>query len=172
MGYALFANRKLYYTNLVYSLQSQLDNITQQKMSLATFSANISDGIVTVEEIASDATNLNNYIDYLYGAEEYQNLADDEGGAATSISEIGSMAVEQNDSDEYLAAIAEQLNTSVNEAYAKQYSKQLEARENELDLKQGQIETKLTAAQKELEAVEDAEAKAIENATPKYSGLG
>ena len=120
MGYALFANRKIYYTNLVFTLQSKLDNIMQQKQSLLNFSANISDGKVTVDEIASDATNFNNYSEYLQGADAYINTADDEGGAATSIGEIGAMASEQNNSEEYLASIAEMLNQSVNEEYAKQ----------------------------------------------------
>ena len=65
MGYALFANRKIFYTNLIFTLQSRLDNIMQQKNSLLNFSANISDGKVTVEEIASDPTNFNNYSEYL-----------------------------------------------------------------------------------------------------------
>ncbi len=172
MGYALFANRKLYYTNLVYTLQSQLDNITQQKQSLLTFSANISDGVVTIDEIASDATNYTNYAEYLAGAATYAETADDEGGSATTTNSILSMAAEEDDSDEYLAAVAELLNTAVNEEYAKQYSKKLEAVENQLDLQQNKIETKLTAAQNELEAVEEAEGDAIEKATPKYSGVG
>ncbi len=172
MGYALFANRKLYYTNLVYTLQSQLDNISQQKQSLLTFSANISDGVVTVDEIASDATNYTNYTEYLTGAATYAATEDDEGGSATTTASILSMGAEVDDSDEYLAAVAELLDTAVNEEYAKQYSKKLEAVENQLDLQQKKIETKLTAAQNELEAVEQAEGDAIEKATPKYTGVG
>lgn len=172
MGYALFANRKIMLTNLVFTLQCKLDNIMQQKQSLINFSANISDGKVTVEEIASDPTNFNNYAEYLQGADAYINTADDEGGAATSIGEIGSLAQEQNNSEEYLASIAAMLNEAVNQEYAKQYNKKLEALENQLDMQQKKIETQLTAAQNELQAVEQAEGKAIENATPKYNGVG
>ena len=152
MGYALFANRKIYYTNLVFTLQSKLDNIMQQKQSLLNFSANISDGKVTVDA--------------------YINTADDEGGAATSIGEIGAMAAEQNNSEEYLASIAEMLNQAVNEEYAKQYSKKLEALENQLDMQQKKIESQLSVAQSQLQAVEEAEGQAIEKATPKYNGVG
>ena len=172
MGYALFANRKIYYTNLVFTLQSKLDNIMQQKQSLLNFSANISDGKVTIEEIASDATNFNNYAEYLQGADAYINTPDDEGGAATSIGEIGAMAADQNNSEEYLAAIAEMLNQSVNEEYAKQYNKKLEAVENQLDMQQKKIESQLSVAQSQLQAVEEAEGQAIEKATPKYNGVG
>lgn len=172
MAYALFSRRKIYYTNLVFTLQSQLDNIMQQKNSIVSFAANIADGKVTVDEIASDPTNFNNYAEYLQGADAYINTADDEGGAATSIGEIGSMAANQNNSEEYLASIAEMLNTSVNQAYAEQYSKKLEALENQLDMQQKRIETKLTAAEKQLEAVEEAEGDAIDRATPKFNGVG
>ncbi len=172
MGYALFARRKIYYTNLIFTLQSQLDNITQQKNNLINFSANISDGKVTVEEIASDPTNFNNYSEFLQGADAYINTADDEGGAATSIGEIGSMAAEQNNNEDYLASIAEMLNQSVNQEYANQYSKKLEALENQLDMQQKRIETKLTAAEQQLQAVEEAEGSAIERSTPKFNGVG
>ena len=172
MAYSLFSNRKIYYTNLVYNIQSQLNNIMQQKISLTNFSANISDGVVTIDEIASDASNLQNYKEYLEGADAYINTPDDEGGSGTSVSDVGALAAEQNDSEEYLASIAEMLNTSVNEAYATQATKKLEALENQLDLKQKQLETKLTAAQSQLETIEQAEAQAIQKATPKYAGLG
>lgn len=172
MGYALFANRKIYYTNLVFTLQSKLDNIMQQKQNLLNFSSNIADGVVTVEEIAGDATNFNNYTAYLEGADAYINTADDEGGAATTIGSIGSLAAEQNDSEEYLASIAEMLNTTVNEKYAQQYNKKLEAMENQLDLQQKRIETQLSVAQSQLQAVESAESQAIQSATPKYNGVG
>ena len=40
------------------------------------------------------------------------------------------------------------------------------------DIQQKKIETQLTAAQSQLQAVEQAEGKAIENATPKFAGVG
>ncbi len=172
MGYALFANRKIYYTNLIYTLQTQLDNIMQQKSKLINFSANIADGMVTVDEIASDPTNYRNYSEFLQGAEAYTQLADSEGGSGTTIGEIGSMAASQNNSEEYLASVAELLNTSVNQEYAVQYNKKLEAFENQLDMQQKRIETKLSAAEKQLEAVEEAEGQAIDRATPKFNGVG
>lgn len=172
MGYALFANRKIFYTNLVYSLQTKLDNIMQQKQSLLNFSANIADGMVTPEEMASDPTNFNNYSEYLVGADAYVETADDEGGAGTSRANILAFAAEKNNSEEYLVSIAELLNTSVNEKYAQQYNKKLEAIENQLDIQQQKIQSQLTVAENQLQAVEDNEGKAIEKATPKYNGVG
>lgn len=171
MGYALFANRKLYYTNLVFTLQSKLDNISQQRQSLLNFSANISDGKVTTDEIASDASNFGNYAEFLQGADAYINTDDADGGAASTITSIGDFASAQGYSEEQMATIAELLNESVNETYARQYAKKLEAVENQLDMQQKKIETQLTAAQQQLQAVEQAEGQAIQAATPKYSGI-
>ncbi len=170
MGYALFAHRKIFLTNEIFMLQQKIDNIAQRKISLLNFSANISDGKVTVEEIASDASNFSNYCEFMQGAQEYIDKADDEGGAGTTIGSIGSLAADQNQSEEYLAAIADTLNTVVNEKYAQQYNKQLEVVENQLDMEQKKLETQLSARQQELQAVEQAEGQAIQNATPKYSG--
>lgn len=172
MGYALFANRKIYYTNLVYSLQTKLDNIMQQKQSLLNFSANIADGMVTVEEMASDPTNFNNYSEYLVGADAYVKTADDEGGAGTSKANILAYAAEKNNSEEYLVSIEELLNTSVNEEYSKQYNKKLEAIENQLDMQQQKIQSQISVAEKQLEKAEESEGKEIEKATPKYNGVG
>ncbi len=172
MGYALFTHRKIYYTNLIFNLQSKIDNIMQQKNNLLTFSANIADGKVTVEEIAQDPANFNNYGEFITGSQAYIDTADADGGAGTTISEIGSLAANENNSEEYLASIADMLNTAVNEKYAQQYNKKLEALENQLDMEQKKLETKLTAAQSQLQAVEQAEGQAIQNATPKYNGVG
>ncbi len=171
MGYAMFANRKLYYTNLVFQLQSQIDNITQQKQSLLNLSANIADGQITIDELASDPTNLSNYYEFLEGVDAYENTDDEDGGCATTVSDIGSIAVDSGYDEEDLESIAELLNTACSTEYAKVYQKQLESEENQLDLQQQRLESKLTAAQNQLEAVEEAEGDAIEAATPKYNGV-
>ena len=43
--------------------------------------------------------------------------------------------------------------------------------ENMIDKQQANIETKLTATQQELQKVQEAEGKAIQNSTPKYGGI-
>lgn len=172
MAYGLFCSKKIYLTNLVFTLQTQLNNIMNQKQKMLNFSANIADGIVTAEEMASDPTNFNNYSEFLLSKDSFVNTADDEGGAASTIGNIGSVAMEENSSEDYLAAIAEMLNQSVGTEYAQQYSKKIDAMENQLDMQQQRIQTKLSAAEKELEAAETAEAQAIERSTPKYDGVG
>ena len=54
MGYALFANRKLYYVSMVNEIQMQLDSIAQQKQNLLNFNASIADGHVTLDEALAD----------------------------------------------------------------------------------------------------------------------
>ena len=44
--------------------------------------------------------------------------------------------------------------------------------EQALEVEVKRLDTKVTALQKQLEAVEQAEGKAIDRATPKFSGLG
>ncbi len=171
MGYALFTNRKIQLSNLIFTLQCQLDNIMTQRQYLLNFSSNISDGIVTVEEMASDPTNFNNYNEYLYGAQACIDTPDDEGGMGTTIGGIGDYAATVNNSDEYLASIANMINQPVCEAYAKQCSDKLNALDNQLDMQQKRIESKISALQTQLQSVEDAEGKAIEAATPHFSGL-
>ncbi len=168
MGYALFATRKIVLTNQLFVLQMQLDNIMQQKQSLLDFSANIADSVVTVDEIAGDASNFTNYQEYLAGAQAYASSGD----TAEVIGEIGAMATSQNDSEAYLAAVAEMLNQSVNQKFTDAYNKKLAAAENQLDLQQKRIETKIAATTKQLEAVEEAEGAAIDRATPKFNGVG
>ncbi len=172
MGYALFANRKIYLSNMVFTLQQKLDNIMQQKQSLLNFSANIADGIVTVDEIAGDPTNLNNYAEYAASYEQWKSISDADGGCMDSINSTMGMAADQNSSDEYLASIATILNTKLSEEFSKQYNKKLEVIDQQLEIQQKKIETQLTAAQNQLKAVEEAEGQAIENATPKYNGVG
>ena len=172
MAYGLFCSKKIYLTNLIFTLQSQLNNIMYQKQKMLEFSANIADGKVTAEELAGDPTNFNNYSDFLMGYDAFINTSDDEGGAASTIGSIGSVAMEENSNEDYLAAIAEMLNQSVSTEYAQQYSKKIEALENQYDMQQQKIETKLSAAEKDLESTKDAEAKAIDRSTPKYDGVG
>lgn len=64
------------------------------------------------------------------------------------------------------------LNSLGQEYYQNVESKKIAARENELDVKQKRLETKISALQADLQACEQAEAKGIQNATPKYAGLG
>ena len=170
MAYAMFTHQKISLTNRIFLLQQQLNNIMDQKQKLLNFSANIADGVVTVEEMASDPTNIKNYGDFVQSYLAWKQKPDAEGGCANSLATIGGLNTSTDEAT--IAALAEVLETSVSTEYARAYQKKLDAIENQFDMQQQRIQTKLSAAEKQLEQVEQAEAKAIDRATPKYDGVG
>lgn len=169
MGYALFANRKLLYTHQLFTLQTKLDAIQRQKMQLLNFTSNISDGVVTIEEMAEDANNYFFYKDFLATCDA--NQANDESVKAVG-QEIINIAATKGYTDEQLETFRSMISIASNESVAQTYSKQLAAQEEKLDLQQQKIQTQISAIEKQLEQVEQAEAKAIQRATPKYNGVG
>ena len=169
MGYALFTCRKIYYVNMINNLNAQLDNIMQQKQSLMSLSANIADGKVSVDEIASDPGNLNNYLSFMQGSDAFKKS---DQGSGNVVSTVGGFLTGKEYSEQDAAAIAQLLDESLGTDYAKAETKKLVAAENQLDMQQKRLETKLTAAQRQLEAIEQAEGQAIQSSTPKYAGLG
>lgn len=168
MGYSLFTSRKLFYCNMISMINSQLDTIAQAKMNLMTLSANIADGKITAEEIASDPMNLNNYIGFIQGSDAFKQSEEGGGSAAGVVSDLMN---EKQYSKEDFDAIAKLLDESLGAEYAKVQSKRLAAEETKLDLQQKRLETKLTAAQQQLQQIQEAEGRAIESATPRYAGL-
>ena len=172
MAYGMFTSMKISLNNQIFLLQQKLNNITEQKLSMLTFCANIADGKVSIEDLASDPTNFQNYGDFVQSYNAWKQTSDAEGGCATTTGSIAGMATDYNDSEAYIAAISEMMETSVSQEYVKMYQKQLDAQEQQLDNEQDKIQTKITALQKRLEKVEEAEAKAIDKSTPKYTGLG
>ena len=74
-------------------------------------------------------------------------------------------------------AYQRQINNGIVGSLQKEYyqnveSKRIAAMENQLEMKQKKIESQITIVQNDLQSCEQAEAKAIQNATPKYAGLG
>ncbi len=175
MGYALFANRKIFLTNSLNMLQLQLDAIMQQKQSLLQFSANIADGYVTAEEMASDASNMPYYENYFMGLDQY--------GSSDQVNEASGRVADQargelgENSDavteqSYLMNIQSLFDQEVREKYSEAEMKKIAVQENKLDMQQKKLETQISAVQNQLKAVEEAEGQAIERSTPKYNGVG
>ena len=163
MAYGMLTSRKIHYTWLVNEIQMQLDQICQEKQSLLTLSAHIADGVVTPEEFASDPKNVANYLVF---QEEVGSYRDSNLEGAMDSFKKREYSAEESD------ALRQYLSNSMAVEFAKQKARELSVVENQLDMQQKRLETKLTAAQKQLEAIEQAEARAVQNATPKYAGLG
>ncbi len=175
MGYALFANRKLVLTNTVNMLQMQLDQIMMQRNNLTQVSANICDGYLTAEEMVGDATNLTSYQAYLQGLNAYANsdqVQEAKGQLNDFTTEEASQMNDSVQEQQYLFNMQSLFDREVREKYAEAEMQKIAVQENKLEMQQKKIETQLTKAQNDLKAVEEAEGQAIQNATPKFAGLG
>jgi septation ring formation regulator EzrA len=178
MGYALFANRKIMLTSRINCLQLELMNLENQKQNLLDYSSAIADGYISPEEFSENVgctSAFNNFYNNAYtNNPNNKALADSATASAqqTYMQEHNNATLTAEQQVEYdsLASAAIQ---SVIQQYAQNVeNKRLASIENRIDTQIKKIETKITAAQNELQSVEQAEAAAIKNATPKYAGLG
>lgn len=147
MGYALFAQRKLV-------LDSQLNICEMQQMMKAN----------SQMQLATQELGLNQQQTSLKAAQALQ------------ISELYGQLAETTDSDQ-----RQQINDTIKQMELEQQSEldaitrqiyTVSVQEQALEVEVKRLDTKVTALQKQLEAVEQAEGKAIDRATPKFSGLG
>ena len=73
--------------------------------------------------------------------------------------------------NQYVNQYKEQYSEKKQEEIARELQEQIAKMENELEKRQANLETKIQAYQQDLQAVEQAESKGIESATPKYAGV-
>ena len=175
MGYALFANRKIMYSNMIFYLQMQLNQLSEERMDNMIFTSNIADGELTDQEIFEDAGNIGMYTDYVLNEDAYVNAKYNEykftnsDGVAISAGQYyyGRTSVTE---EEELAAQA-YYKDILRKEYADELLEKFEIEDHRLEQKISQIETKITVLQKNLEKVEEQEGKAIDAATPNYGGV-
>jgi len=202
MGYAMFASRKLALNNEIFNIQSQIKDISDERIDLMEAESAICDGNISADDLANLQGFSSDYATKVFN-DYYQNAPISAGIDKTSTeyqrayNDARESYKEQGYSNwgpfgcfNFLQKIVNKLRgketTTLNEKMdewsdsatdeqmekiAKSYEKKLEAKENKLETKQKTLETKLTALQSELEAVEKQEGQAIQNATPKYSGV-
>lgn len=147
MGYALFAQRKLLLDsqlNYCELLQTMKSN---EQMRLAT------EGLGLNQQQSSLKTGQ-----ALEIAELYDKLA-----KATETSERDSINAQ-------ITAMQKRQESEINDLQNEIYVVSVEEEAIEVEVKR--LDTKVTAIQKQLEAVEQAESGAIDRATPKFAGLG
>ena len=147
MGYALFAQRKLV-------LDSQLNTCEMQQMMKAN----------SQMQLATQELGLNQQQTSLKAAQ------------ALELSNLYGQLAETTDSDQ-----RQQINDTIKQMELQQQNEldditrqiyTVSVQEQALEVEVKRLDTKVTALQKQLEAVEQAEGKAIDRATPKFSGLG
>ena len=146
MGYALFAQRKVVLDGQLNALELQQTQRSNEQYNLATQTLSLNQQMASMQ--ASQSTEL---------ADKYEELANTEGeeGRAQVNAEIKAM-------EEDFQAELDEINREIYKVSVK---------ENIVEMQVKRLDTMVTAVQKELEAVEDAEGEAINRATPKFKGV-
>lgn len=147
MSYALFAQRKLTLTGQLNCVSLQQTQRSNEQYQLATETLSLQQQLSSMQ--ASQAGELAD----LYGALASAGDSDERNKINAQIQQK-----EQEFKVELDAINREVYQTSV--------------KENTLEMVVKRLDTQVTALQKELEAVEQAESNAIDRATPKFNGVG
>ena len=146
MGYALFAQRKLVLDSQLNSTQLQQTQRTNEQFALANDKLSLQQQLSSIE--VSQAGEL---------ADLYDRLAQADSDGRVSI-QAQISALELRHKQETAS-----LNNDIYEVGIKESAIEMEVKA---------LDTEVTVLQKQLEAVEEAEGKAIDRATPKFSGMG
>lgn len=146
MGYALFAQRKLVLDAELNSAQLEQTMASNAQYCLATKSLSLN------QRLASNQASQSGQL-----ADQYAKLS-----AATNSDDRDSINAEIQE----LQKRFDQENDSINQDIYK-----VSVAENAIEMTVKRLDTMVTALQKQLEAVEQAEGQAIDRATPKFSGL-
>ncbi len=147
MAYALFARRKL-----VLDMQRNMAQLEQTMASNAQYC------------LATKTLSLNQRLASLQTAQAGQLSGLYEDLAATTDSA-------QRESINAQIASAQASFDAENDAINREIY-QVSVAENAIEMTVKRLDTQVTALQKQLEAVEQAEGKAIDRATPKFAGIG
>ena len=146
MGYALFAQRKLVLDSQLNSAQLQQTQRSNEQFALANNKLGLQRQLSALQ--VAQGTEL---------AELYQELASADSSQRAQI---------EADIQTMEAAHAREQENINNQIYV------VGIKENAIEMEVKALDTEVTALQKQLEAVEEAEGKAIDRATPKFNGVG
>ncbi len=146
MGYALFAQRKLVLEGQLNCLQLQQTQRSNEQYALATETLGLQQQMSSIQ--AAQSTEL---------ASEYEKLAQ-------ASSESARDAINAN-----IKAMEEDFQAELDAINRKIY--QTSVKENTIEMAVKRLDTEVTAVEKQLEAVEEAEGDGIDKATPKFNGI-
>lgn len=186
MSYALFAQQKLVLDGLLNTYALQQTQRSNEQNALATQTTTLQRQLGSTQEAQSyelsDMYLLLSHSKKDGGFEEEwrQDMmtGDANKNGITDIDELipdaSSMLVENSKDREQINAHIEsmqkkyeqELNVINNKIY------EVSVKENAIELEVKRLDTAVTAAQKRLEAIEQAESDAIDRATPKFQGVG
>ena len=147
MGYALFAQRKLVLTSQLNTAQLQQTQRSNEQYNLAVNNLGLQ------QQLSSQQASQSGELAELYG--QLAEASDEDKRASIDAKIQKKMQEHKREND----AINQEIY-------------QIGVKEKAIELEVKRLDTMVTALQKQLEAVEDAEGKAIDRATPKFKGLG
>lgn len=147
MGYALFAHRKVELTGELNMVSLQQTQRSNEQYTLATKKLSLNQQLSSMQSAQS-----------LELSDLYEALSEEtDSGKRSSINDV--ISAKQSGFDAELAKINLQIY-------------HVGIKENCIEMEVKRLDTEVTALQKQLEAVEQAESSAIDRATPKYKGVG
>ena len=147
MGYALFAQRKLVLDGQLNNAQLQQTQRSNEQYKLATQTLSLQQQLTSLN--ASQSTEL---------AAMYEDLA-----AAGNENERAQVQAKITAKEKSFEQEIDKINRDIYK---------VSVMENALEMEVKRLDTMVTALQKQLEAVEQAEGQAIDRATPKFKGVG
>ena len=147
MGYALFAQKKLVLCGMLNTVQMQQSQRSDEQLRLATRSLSLKNRISSLQSAQSSVL-----------ADLYEKLSS---ASDSSVRDDINTQI-QSKENEFDGEI-EKLNRQVNDTSNK---------ENAIEMEVKRLDTKVTALQKQLDALQEAEGNGIDKSTPKFKGVG
>ena len=147
MAYALFAQRKIVLTGQLNMVTLQQTQRSNEQMALATNTLSLQQQLTSIQSAQS-----------LELADLYQNLS-----TTTDSNEREKVNAQIKEKQSKFDAEIDTINRDIYKVSVK---------ENAIETEVKRLDTKVTALQKQLEAVDEAEGSAIDRATPKFKGVG
>ena len=147
MGYALFAQRKIVLDGQLNNAQLQQTQRSNEQYALATQTLSLQQQLTSMNAAQSGEL-----------AELYGMLA-----STTNSNSRDSINAQIQQKEQEFEAEIDDINREIY---------QVSVKENAIEMEVKRLDTMVTALQKQLEAVEEAEGQAIDRATPKFNGVG
>ena len=147
MGYALFAQRKLVVTGQLNCVELQQTQRSNEQYNLATKTLSLQQQMTSLQTAQSQEL-----------AQLYEQLSST---TDTARRDRINNQIEQKERE---------YETEIDEINRKIY--QVSVKETAIEMEVKRLDTRVTALQKQLEAIEEAEGGGIDRATPKFKGVG
>ena len=175
MGYALFAQRKLCLTGQLNSLNLQQTQRSNEQLQLSSNTLSLQKQLTSLQ--TAQATQLaGKYEELANSGSDYEFNRDTEQYTDKNGNSYSQEQWQNNLSEERARIQAEihqiEEKFKVEEDVINRQIYQVSIKENAIEMEVKRIDTKVTAVQKQLEAVQEAEGSGIDRATPKFNGIG